>query len=757
MHTDASSHGLGSVLLQKQDGKERVIAYASRSLRPSERNYPAHKLEFLALKWSVTDKFHDYLYGNDFVVKTDNNPLTYVTTSAKLDATQHRWLADLANYNFTMEYRSGQHNMDADDLSRRHIFQDELKAIYHAVVSSAPIFNSTSGAAAPQMATDEADVTDSLAKIDWVQEQSNDNILSQVKNILCSGSLPRGRNTSESPAVQKYFREANKLFLHNNILYRSATLDGQQVRQLVIPESHRNIAMKGIHNDAGHQGKDKTLWLGRQRFYWPGMEKDIHSWVERCDRCIRRKTPCNKPFAELKPIHTTRPMELVSIDFLKLEPSKGGIENILVIVDHFTRFAQAIPCRNQTAITTAKALYEGYFRYYGFPEQLHSDQGRNFLSHTIQELCKIAGIKKSRTTPYHAMGNGGAERWNQTLLKMLGTLENHHKSDWKAYIAPLVQAYNATKNDSTGYAPHFLMFGWHPRLPVDAYLGTDPSEEHTGNQSSYASKLHKRLQIAYRRAAEEAGKMATKNKNIYDQKVRYTRLDIGDKVLIRKVGMKGTNKLSDRWDEEIYVVLSRPNPDIPVYRVQHHDKKGPIKTLHRNMLLPYSVDLSLEPRTESSTRKRTPSKFSSTDQSNTPSSETNNTSDSESDNDADRTNIYYPPQVKQIKQKQSPHMYSNETGLTSSNISEPSQVLELSQIDPSAEVITIPDHQSSESLLPQSESETATVSVEQDPSCTPTPVPQPSSPRPVRQRAPPQRYGEWVYSPIVVEDFEVFV
>lgn len=647
MHTDASTHGLGSVLLQEQDGKERVIAYASRSLRPSERNYPAHKLEFLALKWSITDKFHDYLYGNEFVVKTDNNPLTYVTTTAKLDATQHRWLADLANYNFTMEYRSGKHNNDADGLSRRHIFQDELKAIYQAVIISAPIVNCTSGAAALQMATEEADVADSIANIDWFNEQSNDSTLSLVMNFLRSGSLPRGKDTSiKQPAVQKYIREANRLFIQNNILYRTATLDGQQVKQLVIPESHRNIAMKGIHNDAGHQGKEKTLWLGRQRFYWPGMEKDIFSWVERCDRCIKRKTPCNKPFAELKPIHTTRPMELVSIDFLKLEPSKGGIENILVIVDHFTRFAQAIPCRNQTAATTAKALYEGYFRYYGFPEQLHSDQGRNFLSRTIQELCKIAGIKKSRTTPYHAMGNGGAERWNQTLLKMLGTLENHQKYDWKAYIGPLVQAYNATKNDATGYAPHFLMFGWHPRLPVDAYLGTDPSEEHTGNQSSYASKLHRRLQIAYRRAAEEAGRMAAKNKTIYDQKVRHTRLDVGDKVLIRKVGVKGTNKLSDRWDEEIYIVLSIPNPDIPVYRVQQENKKGPIKTLHRNMLLPYPFTQlveqeSIKPRPESSSRKRPPNKFRST--ADTLSTEIEDSTDSDSDN---TETLYLPPPLR---------------------------------------------------------------------------------------------------------------
>ena len=119
LHTDASCSGLGAVLYQCQDGLDRVIAYASRSLKPSERNYPAHKLEFLALKWAVTDKFHDYLYGAQFEVVTDNNPLTYVLSTAKLDATGHRWVAALANYNFPITYRSGRLNQDADGLSRQ--------------------------------------------------------------------------------------------------------------------------------------------------------------------------------------------------------------------------------------------------------------------------------------------------------------------------------------------------------------------------------------------------------------------------------------------------------------------------------------------------------------------------------------------------------------------------------------------------------------------------------------------------------------
>lgn len=149
VHTDASLDGLGAVLYQFQDGKERVIAYASRSLKPSEKNYPAHKLEFLALKWAVSEKFHDYLYGGTFEVITDNNPLTYVLTTAKLDATGQRWVASLSDYNFVIKYRSGNKNADADGLSRRQEFDDQEHTIFPDVLKALSHSLSVIGAECP--------------------------------------------------------------------------------------------------------------------------------------------------------------------------------------------------------------------------------------------------------------------------------------------------------------------------------------------------------------------------------------------------------------------------------------------------------------------------------------------------------------------------------------------------------------------------------------------------------------------------------
>ena len=119
LHTDACGTGLGAVLYQtREDGTKAVIAYASRSLNKAESHYPAHKLEFLALKWAVVKKFHEYLYGSTFDMYTNNNLLTYVLTTAKLDAASHHWVASLANYNFRLHYQAGKTNINANALSR---------------------------------------------------------------------------------------------------------------------------------------------------------------------------------------------------------------------------------------------------------------------------------------------------------------------------------------------------------------------------------------------------------------------------------------------------------------------------------------------------------------------------------------------------------------------------------------------------------------------------------------------------------------
>ena len=606
LHTDASTTGLGAVLYQNQNGIDRVVSYASRSLKDSEKNYPAHKLEFLALKWAVTEKFHDYLYGTSFEVYTDNNPLTYVFTTAKLDATGHRWLAVLSNYNCTLKYRSGKKNSDADGLSRLYendttttttVFPDVLKTVCQSVVAEkdqSPLVETLvdvdDDLPHDQMSEETIDqetlAGTALTSQDWRKAQASDpNICFVIDNLL-TGRQPTTRQAEQQEVDLKYLSDWNTYKLKDGILYKSATFNGEQHDRLVLPDSVKDIVFAAYHDDLGHQGRDRTTSLINTRFYFPRLNKFIAEKVRSCGRCIRRKTAPTKA-AGLVNITSSSPMELVCIDYLSLETSKGGFENILVITDHFSRFALAIPTRNQKAHVTAKALFENFFLYYGFPAKLHSDKGANFESKVIRKLCKLAGIQKTRTTPYHPMGNGMVERFNRTLLNMLGTLSDRQKKDWKSHVQTLTHAYNAAVHESTGFSPFFLMFGRHPRLAIDAFLGLTSSEGRKSHQD-YADRLQERLQNAYRRAGEEALRKGKKAKKYYDQNVKHSIIVPGDRVLVKKVGIQGKHKLADIWETNTYIVTSQPMPDIPVFEVKQENGNFKPRLLHRNMLLPFN-------------------------------------------------------------------------------------------------------------------------------------------------------------------------
>ena len=273
-----------------------------------------------------------------------------------------------------------------------------------------------------------------------------------------------------------------------------------------------------------------------------------------------------------------------------------------MITDHFTRYAQAIPTKNQTARTVTEALWNNFILHYGFPRILHNDQVANFCSKLIKELCDIGGISKSRTTPYHPEGNGMCERFNRTLLDMLGTLEPDQKADWKKYVAHMVHAYNCTRHTSTRYSPFELMFGRSPRLPIDYALNHNV-EEQSSNYSTYMENFRKRLVDTYNLASKHVKDAQHHQKKNYDIRARAAVLEVGDRVLVKALAFQGPHKLANRWEEEPYIILTQPNPDVPVYVVKPENGIGRTRTLHRNHLLPIG-SLPIENNTRPQPRPR---------------------------------------------------------------------------------------------------------------------------------------------------------
>ena len=157
------------------------------------------------------------------------------------------------------------------------------------------------------------------------------------------------------------------------------------------------------------------------------MHVGVVSYINSCPRCLHRKSQSDK--APLLNIEASQSLELIHLDYIKIEPSKGNIENVLVITDHFTRYAQVFPSKTQTTLATAKLLWNNFILHNGFPPKSITDQGWNVESELIESLCQLAGVQKLRTSPYHPQTNWQCEHFNSTLLDMLGTLSPEQKRD----------------------------------------------------------------------------------------------------------------------------------------------------------------------------------------------------------------------------------------------------------------------------------------------------------------------------------------
>ena len=304
LEMDASGRGLGAVLSQKQaDGRYHPIAYASRVMNETEQRYHSNKQEFLALKWAVTEQFHEYLSPyrknrNEFVVCTDNNPLTYIFSSANLDAAGQQWVAHLANYNFSLEYQKGKDNTVADFLSRMNerlpeeevqeylnqipypgvkvVLDNAITPIEEHAEQGVRLTPDCQGDSQEEMVVARPARLATTNVTDWKQEQKEDPILYQVANHL---RAPREmfkaalHKVLDKKATATYVKVKEQLLIKNGLLYPK-TQQGQAdeiVFQFVVPQRHRGATLDGCHREAAHQGQCHSTALMQECFWWPGM------------------------------------------------------------------------------------------------------------------------------------------------------------------------------------------------------------------------------------------------------------------------------------------------------------------------------------------------------------------------------------------------------------------------------------------------------------------------------------------------------
>lgn len=596
IHCDASQKGLGAVLYQKVEKKLKVVSFASRTLSPAEKNYHLHsgKLEFLALKWSIVERFRDYLInGPAFEVVTDNNPLTYVLTTARLNATGLRWISELANFRFTIKYRSGKKHVDADYLSRHALDFEDLEQEADVVVNPGDVNLMLSSASRQEVNLNHIQVAvqgiekdpevHMIPAEELVLAQQEDSVIAPVLKLLGVGQVDKEEMKKLTKESRILAKQRSKLSVVNGVLLRRT----KTLSQIVLPKVYHSLVFTELHDKMCHLGSEKVLELARRRFYWPQMQKNIEHYIRKQCRCLIAKKPVIPERAPLVPIKSTYPLEMVSIDYMQLDRAKGGYEYALVCIDHFTRYVQVYATKNKSGLAAAEKLYNDFVLRFGFPERIHHDQGREFNNHLFSRLNKLAGIAQSRTTPYHPMGDGQTERANRTIISMLKTLSEAEKQNWPKHLQKLSFAYNATLCKSTGYSPHYLMFGRSARLPVDKIFGVEPNEGEVKMQKSYAKYVAdwtESMNQACLIAQKHAVASGKQNKSYYDKKVRGVEIIVGDKVLYKNREKGGTGKLRTFWEDMVYVVVNKDEHN-PVYTIKPVKGRGKVKRIHRNDIM----------------------------------------------------------------------------------------------------------------------------------------------------------------------------
>lgn len=333
--------------------------------------------------------------------------------------------------------------------------------------------------------------------------------------------------------------------------------------------------MAQVHQGHGHQGVERTLELLRQRCYWPGMTSDATQWCRECERCQVAKDARTGASSFMGHLLASSPNEILAIDFTLLEPSQNGLENVLVMTNVFSKYTLAIPTRDQRAPTVAQALISEWFYKFGVPARIHSDQGRNFESSLIQQLCILYEVEKSRTTPYHPAGNGQCERFNRTLHSLLRAFPSSWKRDWHSCLPQVLYSYNTTPHQSTGESPYYLMFGPEPRLPVDFLLGRvqDPLG---GGIHEWIQEHQIRLELAFEGARERLKVAAERRKKNYDRHVRDAPLEEGQLVWVRDH--------SAQWGPVMYRVMRVPQKGGSVYTIAPADDQTKVRQVHRSLL-----------------------------------------------------------------------------------------------------------------------------------------------------------------------------
>ena len=502
---DACPTGMGGVLTQVQGGSWRLISYASRNLTDIERRYSQTEKEGLALVWAC-ERFNLYVYGREFELETDHKPLQYIyNASSKPSARLERWVLRLQGYNFKVVYRPGKTNI-ADALSRLN--------------SKVPRDRSEENNDFVRIIAQESTPVALTAK-EVERESEKDPELTSVRHYIRSGNWSECR-MPYYPCIK------NELCIIGQLVMRGT--------RIVIPQSLRSEVVRLAHE--GHQGIVKMKNRLRSKVWWPKIDGDAESVCKKCHGCqVVGEFCAPEPMQRVEP--PSGPWQDIAIDLLGPLPSG---ENLLVVVDYYSRFFEVVIMKSTTTEKVIEALTPIFIRY-GYPFTLKSDNGAQFVSEEFGNFLAEHGIQHRKSPPLWHEANGEVERQNRTLVKSLKVAHVENKK-WRDELNKFLLAYRTTPHSSTGVSPAFLMFGRElktklPELRPDKSIVDESIRDRDWNR-----KLAGKAYADKHRQAKQSPVIP------------------GDRVLLKNT--KTSGKLSPKFESNPYTVQTKEGQELTI-------------------------------------------------------------------------------------------------------------------------------------------------------------------------------------------------
>lgn len=545
--TDASNVAIGAVLSQGPVGSDKPIAYASRTLNTSESNYSTIEKELLAIVWA-TKYFRPYLFGRKFKILSDHKPLQWVMNLKEPNSRLTRWRLKLSEYDFTVVYKLGKHNTNADALSRIQINNEVTDSIAVNLSENSSdgsrTLTATESVADSETLTAHSDDEGPILEVpitdDPLNKFTHQIVLTIVGDIKGKPIVTKPFDTHTRTSIQ--ISESNlqedvikiiKTYIDPKVK-TGLLISPSEAMYSIIPIIQRaftNSAMKlvvtkvelenvsdylrqqdiiGKYHDGktNHRGINECHLALSRKFYWPKMREHIAKFINNCTICGQAKydrNPIKQRFCIVPP--ASRPFELVHIDLLTIEHEK-----FLTIVDSFSKYAQAYHLRDSTAVSVVQALLK-FSTHHGMPITVVSDNGPEFSNQLVIEFLKLHNIQHHKVVSHTPNENGIVERFHSTILEHLRILKIQQRNESVINLMSYaLLAYNNSIHSFTRCKPIEIITGhFDPRDPFTADLSSQLLQQYVIDHKNRMSVTYNLIQDAS--ASHRTNLTDSRNKN----------------------------------------------------------------------------------------------------------------------------------------------------------------------------------------------------------------------------------------------------